>query len=56
MAVGFTPLNIPPAFVYDCSQRPADMAPVVRVRPAVGSFYAAALAGVAMIVRAFQNF
>jgi phospholipid N-methyltransferase len=55
VAVGFTPLNIPPAFVYDCSQRPPGSGPTIRVRPAVGSFYAAALAAVAMTVRALQN-
>ncbi|HSG07170.1 MAG TPA: methyltransferase domain-containing protein [Longimicrobiales bacterium] len=56
VAVGFTPFNIPPAFVYQCSQEAAGGGRTVKVRPAVGSFYAGALAGVAMIVRAFQNF
>ena len=53
VAVGFTLLNVPPAFVYDCSRRKAGVGRPVGVQPAVGSFYAAALAAVAMIVRAF---
>ena len=56
VAVGFTLLNIPPAFVYDCSQRAGGASRTVTIRPALGSFYAAALAGVAMIGRAFQNY
>jgi len=55
VAVGFTLLNIPPAFVYDCSQREA-AGRAIRVRPAFGSLYAATIAAVAMIVRAIQNY
>ena len=54
--VGFTALNIPPAFVYDCSQRSAGSTRTVRVRPAFGSLYNSALVGVAMVVRAIQNY
>jgi len=55
VAVGFTPLNIPPAFIYDCSQHPAEPHRKVRVRPAFGSLYNSAIVGVAMIVRAIQD-
>lgn len=56
VAVGFTLLNVPPAFVYDCSQRPEGSSRRVTVRPAFGSFYAATIAAVAMIVRTIQNY
>lgn len=55
VAVGFTLLNVPPAFVYECSQQQGTLKRPQRVRPAVGSFYASALAGVAMMVRAYQD-
>jgi hypothetical protein len=55
VAVGFTLLNIPPAFVYECSQPAGGSSRAVTVRPAFGSFYAATIAAVAMIVRAFQS-
>jgi phospholipid N-methyltransferase len=54
--VGFTMLNIPPAFVYDCSLAPAGVTKPVRAYPAFGSFYAATIAAVAMTVRAIQNY
>lgn len=54
--VGFTALNIPPAFIYDCSQRPAGSPSRVRVRPAFATLYNNAIVGVAMIVRAIQNY
>lgn len=55
VAVGFTLLNVPPAFIYDCSTRSGAVGRPVRVRP-LGSFYAATIAAVAMIVRAIQNY
>jgi len=56
VAVGFTLLNIPPAFVYDCSQREVAARRALRVGPAFGSLYAATIAAVAVIVRAIQNY
>lgn len=55
VAVGFTPLNIPPAFVYDCSQHPTGPRRAMRVRPTFGSLYNSAIVAVAMIVRAIQD-
>jgi phospholipid N-methyltransferase len=55
VAVGFTPLNIPPAFVYDCSQHPAGPRRTVHVRPSFGSLYNSAIVAVAMMVRAIQD-
>ncbi|HSW29221.1 MAG TPA: methyltransferase domain-containing protein [Longimicrobiales bacterium] len=55
--VGFTLLNVPPAFVFSCSGRPAGgLGRVSRVRAPLGSLYAAALAAVAMAVRTYQQF
>ncbi|HSG49608.1 MAG TPA: methyltransferase domain-containing protein [Longimicrobiales bacterium] len=56
VAVDFTLLNIPPAFIYDCSKGPGPSRRAVSVRPAFGSFYAATIAAVAMLVRAIQNY
>jgi len=56
VAVGFTLLNVPPAFVYACSPRPArNLARNGRARRTFGSLYAAALASVAMGVRVLQD-
>jgi len=55
VAVGFTMLNVPPAFVYECSQQQGTLRRRERVPPALGSFYASALAGVAVMVRAYQD-
>ena len=55
--VGFTLLNVPPAFVYRCTRRPAgEVGRVSRVRAPLGSLYAAALAAVALAVRTYQQF
>lgn len=54
--VGFTFVNVPPAFVYSCSLRPTHgRANGRRPGRSVGSFYAAALAWVAMSVRVVQD-
>lgn len=52
VAVEFTLLNIPPAFIYQCSG-PAESGEPRRVRALSGSIYASALAVVALIVRGF---
>jgi len=56
VAVGFTLLNIPPAFVYSCSQLEVEARRDLQVRPAFGSLYVATIAAVAVIVRAIQNY
>lgn len=54
--VGFTLLNVPPAFVYTCVQVPeGSRARHRRARRSFASLYAAALASVAMAVRALQE-
>jgi phospholipid N-methyltransferase len=56
VAVGFTLLNVPPAFVYRCSRHPVgESGRTKRVRDPLASLYAAALAGVAMAVRTYQQ-
>jgi len=55
VAVGFTVLNIPPAFVYTCSASDAGQATDRKAPPSLGSLYAAALAAVAFAVRSLQN-
>lgn len=54
VAVKFTLVNVPPAFVYECTQSRAP-APSRRRIPSLGSLYAAALAAVAVAVRAYQQ-
>ncbi len=55
VAVGFTLFNVPPAFVYQCSQRPAEGGGPTRPRAPLASVYAAALAVAAVTVRAYQQ-
>lgn len=51
VAVAFTPLNVPPAFVYQCFRQPAEGARARRGIP-FASVYAAAVAGLATAVKA----
>lgn len=56
VAVDFTPLNIPPTFVYECtvaSPAPATATRRLRGPASFGSAYAALLAAVALAVRTF---
>ena len=55
VAVGFTPLNVPPAFIYDCSQLSGPRERRLEARPGLGLLYNGAIACVAMIVRAIQE-
>ncbi len=54
VAVAFTPLNVPPAFVYTCFKQPASTVPVRR-RPALAFTYGGVLAVVAMIAQVFRS-
>jgi phospholipid N-methyltransferase len=56
VVVGFTPLNIPPAFIYNCSQWPAGARRRRQTQPVFASLYNAAIVGVGTIVRAIQNY
>ena len=51
VAVYFTPFNVPPAFVYQCSRQPADAEARARPRVTLASLYAAVAAGVALAIR-----
>ena len=55
VAVGFTLFNVPPAFVYQCSQGPAAGSDRAGPRAPLASIYAAALAAAAVPVRAYQQ-
>ena len=56
VAVGFTLLNVPPAFVYRCTRQPAGVgARESRTRTPLASLYAASLAAVALAVRTYQQ-
>ena len=56
VAVGFTLLNVPPAFVYRCTPHPAgDGAREPGARAPLASLYAATLAAVALTVRTYQQ-
>lgn len=54
LTLGFTPLNVPPAFVYTCTKRPAEAANAVvrRRRPMLAVAYAGALAVAVVMARA----
>lgn len=54
VALGFTPFNVPPAFVYTCSNRPGALQPR-RWRPSLGSAYAAALALGGLVAQMVRN-
>jgi phospholipid N-methyltransferase len=55
VAVGFTMLNVPPAFVFTCSHSTLGEGTKRRARRSFGSLYAAALAAVAFAIRAYQQ-
>ena len=55
VAVGFTLFNVPPAFVYECSQGSARGGVQAGPRAPLASLYAAALAAAAVPVRAYQQ-
>lgn len=55
VAVGFTLLNVPPAFVYACSREGGGNGGPARTRPSLGAAYAAVLAAVGVAVRVYQN-
>jgi phospholipid N-methyltransferase len=55
VAVGFTLLNVPPAFVYTCSRSTIGAPTRQSFLPSFGSLYAAALAAVAFAIRAYQQ-
>ncbi len=54
VALGFTPLNVPPAFVYTCSNRPGALQ-ARRRRPSLASAYAAALALGGLVAQMVRN-
>ncbi|GMV06986.1 MAG: phospholipid N-methyltransferase [Gemmatimonadota bacterium] len=58
VSLGFTPLNVPPAFVYVCSDTGEVPPPRPRPRtwPSLASVYAAALAVMAEVLKAIQRF
>lgn len=55
VAVKFALANVPPAFVFACTQRRLAASASRRRVPTLGSLYAAALAAVAVAVRAYQQ-
>lgn len=55
VGVKFALANVPPAFVYACTQRRATAPAARRHVPTLGSVYAAALAAVGVAVRAYQQ-
>jgi hypothetical protein len=54
VALAFTSLNVPPAFVYTCTKRPGTFRRGWR-RPLVGSVYGGALMLVAMLARVVHD-
>lgn len=55
VAVGFVPINVPPAFVYTCSKRPGAGDRVRRKRPSLAFMYAGVLTFAATIAQAFHS-
>ena len=56
VSVGFTLLNVPPAFVYECGREPeGGREPRIRPPRSFASLYAATIAAVAMVGRALQD-
>jgi len=51
VVVHFTPANVPPAYVYQCSRQPTDAEARARPRVTLASLYAAVAAGVALAIR-----
>jgi phospholipid N-methyltransferase len=55
VTVGFTLLNVPPAFVYTCSRSTIKGTTRRKLAPSFASLYAATLAAVAFAIRAYQQ-